>query len=443
MRGKWEEVTIGALLARDGGSIKTGPFGTALKAKEYSATGVPLISVGEVGYGSLQVHEKTPRVPQAVVDRLPEYVLESGDIVFGRKGAVDRCALVKPYQAGWFLGSDGIRLRLPETVDPRFIAFQLQSPGTRAWLVQHATGTTMPSLNQAIIERIPLRIPPLHQQRAIAQVLGTLDDKIEVNRRMSETLEEMARALFESWFVRFDPVRAKMEGRDPGLPSDLADLFPDRLVESELGEIPEGWQVEPFSEIVDVIGGGTPRTSVPEYWGGDIPWFSVGDAPPPSEVWVIDTEKKITPRAIEESSARILPVGTTIISARGTVGRIALVGVPMAMNQSCYGLRGKLGTAGYFTYYATRSLVSTLQQRTHGSVFDTITRDTLASVTSIVPPLHLVDAFEALVGPIFGRILTNLRESRTLAALRDTLLPKLISGELRVKDAERLVAAAT
>lgn len=301
----------------------------------------------------------------------------------------------------------------------------------------------MPSLNQAIIERIPLRIPPLHQQRAIAQVLGTLDDKIEVNRRMSETLEEMARALFESWFVRFDPVRAKMEGRDPGLPSDLADLFPDRLVESELGEIPEGWQVEPFSEIVDVIGGGTPRTSVPEYWGGDIPWFSVGDAPPPSEVWVIDTEKKITPRAIEESSARILPVGTTIISARGTVGRIALVGVPMAMNQSCYGLRGKLGTAGYFTYYATRSLVSTLQQRTHGSVFDTITRDTLASVTSIVPPLHLVDAFEALVGPIFGRILTNLRESRTLAALRDTLLPKLISGELRVKDAERLVAAAT
>src|SRR5690606_5066429 len=117
----------------------------------------------------------------------------------------------------------------------------------------------------------PLLLPPLQEQRAIANMLGTLDDKIELNRRMSETLEEMARALFESWFVRFDPVRAKMEGRDPGLPSDLADLFPDRLVESELGEIPEGWQVEPFSEIVDVIGGGTPRTSVPEYWGGDIP----------------------------------------------------------------------------------------------------------------------------------------------------------------------------
>jgi len=378
-----------------------------------------------------------------IMDYVDDFLFEGLHLLVAEDGSVERpdgTPFVQLADGRFWVNNHAHVLRADTDEETRFLYYALRTVQVGPFV----SGSVQPKLSQVNLNRIPVPYPTnVDERRAITHVLSTLDDRIELNRRMSETLEEMARALFESWFVRFDPVRAKMEGRDPGLPADLADLFPDRLVESELGEIPEGWQVEPFSEIVDVIGGGTPRTSVPEYWGGDIPWFSVGDAPPPSEVWVIDTEKKITPRAIEESSARILPVGTTIISARGTVGRIALVGVPMAMNQSCYGLRGKLGTAGYFTYYATRSLVSTLQQRTHGSVFDTITRDTLASVTSIVPPLHLVDAFEALVGPIFGRILTNLHESRTLAALRDTLLPKLISGELRVKDAERLVAAAT
>ena len=202
---EWRATTIGGLLAADGGSVKTGPFGTALKAKEYSKVGVPLISVGEVGYGSLRLHEKTPRAPREVVERLPEYLLEAGDIVFGRKGAVDRSALVKPNQAGWFLGSDGIRLRLPTTCDSRFIAYQLQGEASRLWLLHHATGTTMASLNQEIIERVPIVLPPIEQQRVIAHILGTLDDKIELNRRMNETLEAMARALFKSWFVDFDP----------------------------------------------------------------------------------------------------------------------------------------------------------------------------------------------------------------------------------------------
>jgi type I restriction enzyme S subunit len=252
MAGEWSETTIGELLANDGGSVKTGPFGTTLKAKEYSKNGVPLISVGEVGYGSLRVHERTPRAPREVVERLPEYVLEAGDIVFGRKGAVDRSALVKPEQAGWFLGSDGIRLRLPTTCDARFMAYQLQSEGSRSWLLQHATGTTMASLNQAIIERVPIVFPPRAEQRAIAHILGTLDDKIELNRRINETLEAMARALFKSWFVDFDPVRAKAEGRDPGLPQPLADLFPDSFEDSEMGEIPTGWEVKPLPELFSV-----------------------------------------------------------------------------------------------------------------------------------------------------------------------------------------------
>ena len=286
-------------------------------------------------------------------------------------------------------------------------------------------------------------IPPLSEQRAIAHILGTLDDKIELNRRMNETLEAMARALFKSWFVDFDPVRAKAEGRWklgqslPGLPAHLYDLFPDSFEDSELGGIPKGWRVQSFADTVDIIGGGTPKTWITEYWGGTIPWFSVVDALLSSEIWVIDTEKKVTQKGVEKSSIRLLPIGTTIISARGTVGRVALVGVPMAMNQSCYGLQAKHGQRGYFNFFATCVLVGVLQKRAHGSVFDTITRDTLAGVLSVVPASRVVIAFEEIAGSFAESIKRNVLQSRPLSLLRDVLLPKLISGELHVKDAEK------
>ncbi len=432
----WESTTIGDLLRRDGGSIKTGPFGTILKAKEYSNIGVPLISVGEVRSGSLRVQKSTPKVPRKVVDRLPEYVLEEGDIVFGRKGSVDRSAFVKAEQAGWFLGSDGIRLRPPKTCNALFVAYHFQSPATKSWLIQHSTGTTMASLNQGTIERVPILLPPLREQLAISHILGTIDDKIELNRRMNETLEAMVRAIFKSWFIDFDPVRAKMAGRPTGLSPEIEELFPDGMVDSELGEIPRGWKVCPFSGIVRIIGGGTPKTSVQEYWNGEIPWFSVADAPSEGEFFVINTEKRITQKGFESSAACLIKEGATIISARGTVGKLALVGVPMAINQSCYGLYGvEAGSA--FIYCATHSLVSVLKQRSHGSVFNTITRDTLSCINYIAPTKIALDSFERVVDPFMKRIKNNLFESCTLSDLRDMLLPKLISGKLRILNARR------
>jgi len=303
-------------------------------------------------------------------------------------------------------------------------------------------GSPIPSTTRAAVYMLDLDIPPFAEQCAIANILGTLDDKIELNRRMNETLEAMARALFKSWFVDFDPVRAKAEGRDPGLPNHIADLFPNSFEDSELGEIPKGWGICPFAETVEIIGGGTPKTSVTEFWDGDIPWFSVVDAPSESDVWVVDTAKKITQKGIENSSTRILPVGTTIITARGTVGKIALVGVPMAMNQSCYGLQTKAGTKGIFNCFATKALINNFQQRVHGSVFDTITRDTLNGVSVVVPSPFFAEKFESAIEPTLLRIRSNLMESRALAALRDTLLPKLISGDLRLKHAEALIGRA-
>jgi type I restriction enzyme S subunit len=180
------------------------------------------------------------------------------------------------------------------------------------------------------------------------------------------------------------------------------------------------------------LGGGTPRTSESEYWNGTIPWFSVADSPSESDVWVVETAKHITEEGLRNSAAQILPLGVTIITARGPVGQVALVGMPMAMNQSCYGLQGKAGGKGYFFYFATLNLVTDLHRHSHGAVFDTITRDTFQSVNLVMPRTELVHAFDRQVAPLVERIRENVLESRSLSKVRDALLPKLISGEIRV-----------
>lgn len=275
-------------------------------------------------------------------------------------------------------------------------------------------------------------LPPLPTQEQIADILSTLDNKIELNQQMNQTLENIARAIFKSWFVDFDPVYAKMEGRDYPLPADIMDLFPDELVESELGVIPKGWKIQPLSEIINLIGGGTPKTSVSEFWNGNIPWFSVNDVPDESDIFVINTKNKITEMGLNSSSTHVLRFGTTIISARGSVGKCAMVGTPMAMNQSCYGIQGKEGFSDNFIYFLIRSNVSDFQKRGHGSVFNTITKSTFESIDVIIPDINVVQGYQSISNIFLLRILNNVNQNQILSKTRDNLLPKLINGEIKI-----------
>lgn len=326
---------------------------------------------------------------------------------------------------------------------PKYLLYWLM--GTRQHLrdsVVEYTGIGAGKLDTKRLQALPICLPTLEEQESIICIISAFDDRITLLRETNKTLESIAQAIFKSWFVNFDPVYAKMAGRQPeGMDEATAALFPDSFDESELGLIPKGWEALPFFDTVTVIGGGTPKTSIPAYWGGDIPWFSVVDAPETTDVWVLSTEKYITKQGLSESSAKLLPKGTTIISARGTVGRIALTGRSMSMNQSCYGLRGEMGDY-YFTYFSTKRLVDTLKQHSHGSVFDTITRDTLKRVKVVWPPQkQYIEAFETTVSTIMDRILTNVETAALLGQLRDTLLPRLISGKLRLPEAQELVEA--
>src|SRR5271165_5320617 len=183
----------------------------------------------------------------------------------------------------------------PTKLLPEFLYYWLSSAEGQHYLFSRVSQVGVPQLQTPLttLRQAALNVPPLEEQRVIIHILGTLDDKIELNRRMNETLEGMAQAVFQSWFVDFYPVRAKAKGHETGLPKQIADLFPDSFETGELA-IPKAWTQAHFADTVQIIGGGTPKTSIAEYWNGDIPWFSVVDAPLDTEIWVVDTEKKIT-----------------------------------------------------------------------------------------------------------------------------------------------------
>ncbi len=383
-------------------------------------------------HGDLDFMEGT-----ATAREISKCTLRVGDVVITkdseRHDDIGVPALVRETVPGLVCGYHLAILRaIPSRIDGTYLFYALSTAHAQRQFHSYANGVTRFGLRKTDIGLIDIPLLPLRKQRTIAHILGTLDDKIELNRRMNATLEAMARALFKSWFVDFDPVRAKMAGRDTGLPNEIADLFPDRLVDSEVGEIPKGWGVGVLDDAVELLNGGTPRTSVERFWNGDIPWYTAKDAPAPRDVFAVETERTITQAGVDNSATIVLPSGTTVISARGSVGRLACLGRPMAMNQTCYGIRGAGGYGDFFTYWLVRGTVEQLRSRTHGTIFDTITRQTFALVHLALPPASVADAFESAVLPIMERILSNLHQSGAIAPLRDTLLPKLASGEVRV-----------
>ncbi len=300
------------------------------------------------------------------------------------------------------------------------------------------SGSAIPSTSRESFYRLPVRVPPLEEQRAIAHILGTLDDKIELNRRMNETLEAIARALFKSWFVDFDPVCAKAEGRDPELPKYITDLFPDSLEDSDLGEIPKGWKFGRFGDVVEQLRDQEIPLSSPDklFHHFSIPAFDEGQSPKPEYG-----------ESIKSLKSRV-PVGVILLSKLNPeIERVWMVDVRQGERAVCSTeflvLRSRSPFTRSYVYCLARSPL--FRQQIEGLVTGTSKSHQRAQVDSIlnlavvVPLSSIVVAFEHSADSLLARTLECRRESRTLAALRDTLLPKLISGELRVKDSEPIV----
>ena len=329
-----------------------------------------------------------------------------------------------------------LRPRLSE-IGGAYLFYALSTDEAQRQFHSYANGITRFGLRKADIGLVEIPLPPLPEQRAIGHVLGTLDDKIELNRRMNETLEAMARALFKSWFVDFEPVRAKMEGRWrrgeslPGLPAEHYDLFPDLLVDSELGEIPEGWGAGLVSQISKLIfNGGTPKRSEVAYWvRGAIPWLTSGEV---RQSFVMNTQEFITQEGLTNSSAKIVPERSILVALYGaTAGQICMNFRPLSTNQAISAIVPIEGSR-YFCLVSLQSKIADLQNRAVGSAQQNISKREVESTNLLLPQVDLRSIYDAFVTPLFDRIFRNLDESSVLTAQRDALLPRLVSGEVRV-----------
>ena len=417
--------------------IQTGPFGSQLHKRDYVATGTPIVTVEHLGNNRL-IHKDLPRVSDRDRERLSRYRMESGDIVFSRVGSVDRRALVRQEEEGWLFSGRCLRVRVDSAkINPVFLSYFFGTSGFRQYINSIAVGATMPSLNTQLLSDVVIPHPPLPEQRSIAHILGTLDDKIELNRRMNETLETMARALFKSWFVDFDPVRAKWEGRDTGLPKDIADLFPNRLVDSKIGEIPDRWEVARLRELMEVnpkrrlrrgqIAPYLPMKQMPTQ--GHVPDY-VSVRPFGSGMRFANGDTliaRITPCLENGKAAYVDFLGDDEVGW-GSTEYIVLKPRPPLPDQFAY----CLARSATLREFAIQNMSGTSgRQRVPATA--------MKGFLMVAPPVRLVRQFGEVAGLLFERASAAGRESRTLAALRDTLLPRLISGEMRLEEAARII----
>lgn len=362
-----------------------------------------------------------------------ESLCSHGSVIVGRKGAY-RGIHYSPEP--FFVIDTAFYLEPKKEIDLRWAYYCLLTYDINGM----DSGSAIPSTSREAFYKLPVRVPPLKVQQAIAGILGALDDKIELNRRTNKTLEEIAQALFKSWFINFDPVRAKAAGHKPqGLKSEIAALFPSSFENSELGKIPKGWKVAAISDFADVVGGSTPDTKESTYWdGGSHNWATPKDLSALSVPVLLETERCITDQGLAQIGSGLHPAGSILLSSRAPIGYLAINQVPVAVNQGFIVMRPRKGISEHFLLRWAESAHETILSRANGSTFLEISKAAFRPIQLIMPDMEIHLAFDRICRQQFERVVISEKESSTLASLRDVLLPKLISGDLKVPNAERI-----
>jgi type I restriction enzyme S subunit len=398
------------------GELSTFKYGKFLAKSQLNESGYPVFS----GYG--------------IVGYLPTYQFDDPQLLIvcrGEGGTGD----VKMSPSKCSITNLSIVFSPNEQiVSQKFLYWALKAADTH----RLRTGSAQAQIVIGSLEKLGIAIPTDKlQQDEIACILDTLNDRITLLRETNATMEAIAQALFKSWFVDFDPVRAKMEGRIPeGMDEATAALFSDEFQESELGLVPMGWKVLEVSDVAKLFSGGTPDTRKPEYWNGDLRWFSSGET---RDLIIVDTEKRINPKAVTNSSTKLALPGDILIASAGqghTRGQTSYCAIDTYINQSVVSVRVKVQQCGPLwlfnnlirRYAEMRDLSDSHSSR--GS----LTTKLLGAMPIVLPPMEVVSKFEETAKALMNSQIGNTQNSQTLATLRDTLLPRLISGQLRVNN---------
>ena len=372
--------------------------------------GYPLIRTPNVGKGRLDLNG-VHRVSESVYkQRIQRGAPRANDLIFAREAPAGNVALVQENQTVC-LGQRTVLIRPNvQKVNPQYLVYYLLSPKPQYELLGTANGATVAHVNLPAIRNLKIELPEKSVQDKIGTILVTYDDLIENNQKQIKLLEEAAQRLYKEWFV------------------DLR--FPGHENTKIVDGVPEGWSVYPFSSKVDIMSGGTPKTSIPDYYNGKIPFYTPKDSD--GAFFAYKTQMNITEGGLKNCNSRLYPPKTVIITARGTVGKTTILAVPMAMNQSCYALKMKENDAPYYLFFALNNEIKALQTMANGGVFNTIIGKTFDSINIQIPKDPLIYGFEETVRPFMEQIKNKLQANSKLVEARDRLLPKLMSGEVKV-----------
>jgi len=412
---------------------------------ENTQSGTPLIRVGDVAEGGV-VRAPTMRISDDVHKEYLRTELRGDELLITLVGKPGVCVLVRPEMKGWNIARALAAARLKSPELRSYIKAVLESSVMRNIILSMLNTTVQPTLNLKEIKTLPVPMPDdVREALAIGAFTEVLNSRIAILQETNTTLEAIAQAMFKSRFVDFDPVHAKAEGREPeGMDAAAAALFPCEFEESELGLIPKGWRVDDIGKVVLCLGGATPSTKELRYWDNPVHhWVTPKDLSGLEVPVLIDTERMVSDSGLAKISSGLLPVGTLLLSSRAPIGYLAIAHVPTAINQGFIAmLPGGELPASYLLFW-TKLNMDGIKQKANGSTFMEISKSAFRPIKVAVPPSQVVGAFDAIAKPLLDRIAENERQRRQLAQLRDTLLPRLISGKLRLSESEALIEEAT
>ena len=377
--------------------IQTGPFGSQLHKEDYVDDGTPIVTVEHLG-NRVFTEQNLPRVSNEDKQRLSKYILKEGDIVFSRVGSVDRCSFVDSQHTGWLFSGRCLRVRPFEEISPLFLYYFFCLESTKKFIRNIAVGATMPSINTKLMEEIEVSYPDKQVQEKIANLLGAIDNKIELNNAINDNLEQQAQALFQELFIT---------NADPN------------------------WRTGTIINLGTVIGGSTPSKAKPEYYTKNgIAWITPKDLSINKSKFITHGENDITELGLKNSSATVMPEGTVLFSSRAPIGYIAIAAGNITTNQGFKSVvpNDEIGTA--YVYYYLKQNLSMIERLASGSTFKEVSGGTMKSVPAIVPDSKTIEKFNSFCLPIFEQQKVLETQNQTLAGLRDSLLPKLMSGEL-------------
>ena len=404
---------------------QTGPFGSQLHEEDYVSEGTPIVTVEHLGDTNF-THQNLPFVSEADRKRLSKYILIEGDIVFSRVGSIDRNVYVDKNHEGWMFSGRCIRVRVDKNkVNPKYLSYYFKQNSFKKMMMNLAVGATMPSLNTKIMNSIELDLLPRENQDKIANILSTIDDKIETNNQINQELEAMAKTLYDYWFVQFD---FPDQNGKPYKSSGGKMVYNPELKR----EIPEGWGVEKLGDIAQTGSGGTPKSTNSSYYtDGEVPWINSGEL---SQTVITSTSNFITEEGLKNSNAKLFPSGTILVAMYGaTAGKVSFLAFEASTNQAICAVMLSDVRMRYYLKNVIEDLYQYLVNLSTGSARDNLSQDIIKNIKVVIPSNEILDRYYHFSNNIIKELTKKQQENEQLTQLRDWLLPMLMNGQVKVE----------